>query len=240
MRTVRRRPGQCLALALLLGTVSAIAASSLRWTGTSGGLRVAISDKDVVAADSNGIRSFSLKELFPNFESDDPEVDTHSAIYRPLSLVGPYLSLERDGSSFTPGAAHASIENGFVTLDLRKRERPVSLTRWFTEDQLLSALKKSSGVKEMVHAAGGDTDEIKYSVLTIDALDTVGLRTPWVTATLRASFPTEDGLKAVDVFVYRLRTSKGLNNTPYVSGTSVGYVDTDGSISQPAHPKFPR
>ena len=100
MRTVRRRPGQCLALALLLGTVSAIAASSLRWTGTSGGLRVAISDKDVVAADSNGIRSFSLRELFPNFESDDPEVDTHSAIYRPLSLVGPYLSLERDGFAY--------------------------------------------------------------------------------------------------------------------------------------------
>jgi hypothetical protein len=61
-----------------------------------------------------------------------------------------------------------------------------------------------------------------------------------VTATLRATFPTEDGLKAVDVFVYRTKTSKGLNNTPFVSGTSVGYVDTDGSIAQPAHPKFPR
>lgn len=142
MRTVLRRPGQCGVLALLLGAVSTIAAGSFRWTGTSGGLRVTISDKDVVAADSKGIKLFSLRELFPNFESDDPDVDTQSAIYRPLSLVGPYLGLERDGSSFTPGAAHASIENGFVTLDLRKRERPVSLTQWFTEEQLVSALKK--------------------------------------------------------------------------------------------------
>lgn len=140
-RTVLRRPGPGGALALLLGAVFAIAAGSFRWTGTSGGLRVTISDKDVVAADSMGIRLFSLRELFPDFKSDDPDVDTHSAIYRPLSLVGPYLSLESNGSSFTPGAAHASIENRFVTLDLRKREGPVSLTRWFTEGQLVSALK---------------------------------------------------------------------------------------------------
>lgn len=105
---------------------------------------------------------------------------------------------------------------------------------------LLAALKDSSGVEELVEKAGGDVSDIKYSVVDIDALDTVGESTPWVTATLRASFPTEDGLKAVDVFVYRLKTSKGLNNTPYVSGTSVGYVDTDGSIDNPSHPNFPR
>jgi hypothetical protein len=106
--------------------------------------------------------------------------------------------------------------------------------------KLLSALKKSKGVKRLVSAAGGDTDDIKYSVVDIDAMDLVGLQTPWVTATLRASFATEDGLKAVDVMVYRLKTAKGLNNTPYVSGTSVGFVESDGSITQPKHPAFPR
>ncbi|MDR3686487.1 MAG: hypothetical protein P4L93_06000 [Coriobacteriia bacterium] len=106
--------------------------------------------------------------------------------------------------------------------------------------KLLDALKDSSGVKRLVSAAGGDTSDIKYSVVTIDAMDLVAPHTPWVTATLRATFPSEDGLKAVDVFVYRNKTAKGLNNTPYVSGTSVGYVDTDGSIKNPSHPAFPR
>ena len=142
MRSVLRRTGLRGVLALLLGAVSTLAAGAIRWSGTSDGLRVTVTDEDVVAADSKGTRLFSLREFFPNFESDDPDVDTQSAIYRPLSLVGPYLSLERQGSSFTPGAAHAAIDNAFVTLDLRKRERPVSLTRWFTEEQLLSALKK--------------------------------------------------------------------------------------------------
>jgi hypothetical protein len=105
---------------------------------------------------------------------------------------------------------------------------------------LLSALKKSKGVKKLVSSAGGETDEISYSVTYVDALDSVGVNTPWVTATLRASFPTHGGLKAVDTFVYRLKTHKGLNNTPYVSGTAVGYVDTDGAIGNATHPKFPR
>jgi len=105
---------------------------------------------------------------------------------------------------------------------------------------LLDIMKDSDGVVELASNAGGDTSDIKYSVIAIDVLDQVGVSTPWVTATLRASFPTEDGLKAVDVYVYRLRTKKGLNNTPYVSGTSVGYVDVDGSIRNPSSPPFPR
>ena len=108
------------------------------------------------------------------------------------------------------------------------------------DKKLLAALKNSKGTKKLVSAAGGDTSDIKWSVVTIDALDLVAPHTTWVTATLRATFPTEDGLKAVDVFVYRAKTAKGLNNTPYVSGTSVGYVDTDGSIKNPTHPNFPR
>jgi len=106
--------------------------------------------------------------------------------------------------------------------------------------RLLSTLKRSPGVKRLVSAAGGDTSDIMYSVITLDASDEVGYLIPWVTATLRASFPTHDGLKAVDIYVYRIRTHKGLNNTPYVSGTSVGYVDTDGSIANPTHPTYPR
>jgi hypothetical protein len=107
--------------------------------------------------------------------------------------------------------------------------------------KLLEALEDSSGVRRLVSGAGGDVNDVTYSVVTVDAMDLgVGVHTPWVTATLRATFPSEDGLKAVDVFVYRARTDKGLNNTPYVSGTSVGYVEDDGSIKNPAHPSFPR
>lgn len=151
--------------------MSTIAAGSFRWTGTSGGLRVTINDKDVVAADSKGVRLFSLRELFPNSESDDPDVETQSAIYRPLSLVGPYMSLERDGSSYTPGAAHASIENEFVTLDLRERRRPVPLTQWFTEEQLVSALKRDSFLAREVKLPLSGVDSLKGIVTAFARLN---------------------------------------------------------------------
>jgi hypothetical protein len=135
-----------------------MAAGSKRWTGTSGGLHVTITQGDVVAADAKGARLFSLRELFPNVESDDPNVDTYSASYRPLSLVGPYLSLERDGGASAPGAAHAQPDRGFVTLDLRKPERSVPLTRFFTEQQVLSAFRKDGFLATLkVPLAGVDS-----------------------------------------------------------------------------------
>ena len=57
---------------------------------------------------------------------------------------------------------------------------------------------------------------------------------------LRATYPAVGGRKVIDVFVYRQKTASGLDNTPYVSGTNAGYVQSDGTIDNPSSPRFPR
>jgi hypothetical protein len=149
MTIFRRKPDARFLVGLLLAALSMTAASAFRWTGMSGGIRVTISEKDVLAKDPGGKKVFSLRELYgPDIASDDPDVDTQSTLYRPLSLVGPYLSLDREASGFTPGAAHVWTQNEFVTLDLTEPKRPVALTRWFSEQQLLAALNSDPFLSE--------------------------------------------------------------------------------------------
>ena len=135
-----------LVIALLLSAAALMAWSPSRWTGTSGGLRVTITDKDVVAVDSKGAKTFSL-QLSSHEGSDAADADSTSVDYGPLSLVGPYLSLERELATSSPGAAHVSPLRDFVTLDVRS-VGPVSLKRWFTEEQLMAVLTQDRFVME--------------------------------------------------------------------------------------------
>lgn len=105
---------------------------------------------------------------------------------------------------------------------------------------LLSIFKSSPGVHKLIAKAGGSAGDAVYTVQNIDAHADTARSTPWVTATFRATFPSEGGKRAVEVSVYRQKTGKGLDNTPYVSGTSVGYIAPDGTIANPSSPAFPR
>lgn len=105
-------------------------------------------------------------------------------------------------------------------------------------DSLLDIFRDSSRVHSWIDKAGGDSSDATYSVEAIQASDDVGNDTPWVYATLRAGFPTHDGAKVIQCFVYRQKTSKGLDLRPFVSDAIVGYVASDGTIPNPVRVKI--
>jgi hypothetical protein len=170
--TARARPSLRRVLALLFVAGSAIAEGPSRWTGTSGGFHVTINDKSVVVSGSNGTRVIPLS-LSSGPESGGSDGDSYSESYTPLSLVGPYLSLAQESSASLAGAAHVSSVRDFVTFDLREPSRPASpgrpsgsqtppaLTRWFTEEQLVSALKKDSFVVKQLNLPRPGMDSLK-------------------------------------------------------------------------------
>ncbi len=98
---------------------------------------------------------------------------------------------------------------------------------------LLKIFRKSAKIHRAIRSAGGDYDDADYRVLAIQASDDVGIDTPWVYATLVAVFPTSDGIKEIQCSVYRLKTEKGLDEKPFVSGTLVGYLDSGGAMMNP-------
>jgi hypothetical protein len=139
-------PKRRLVVGFLLCAAATLAQGPTRWTGTSGGFRVTITDKDVVATNSKGAKTFSLP-LADHMGPDPGDDDSTSQDLSPLSLVGPYLSLERELVTSSPGAAHPSSLRDFVTLDVRD-VGPVSLKRWFTEEQLMAVLSQDRFVME--------------------------------------------------------------------------------------------
>jgi hypothetical protein len=153
-----------------------------RWTGTSGGLHVTISDKTVVVSDSNGTREIPLN-VSSESKSEGSDVESYSDRYTPLSLVGPYLSLAREYSASLSGAAHVQSVREFVTLDLRNPngsasssrasgpQAPIALTRWFTEEQLVSVLKKDSFVAKQLKLPRPGLDSLKALASAFDILN---------------------------------------------------------------------
>jgi hypothetical protein len=103
---------------------------------------------------------------------------------------------------------------------------------------LLKIFRNSSKVHGLIADAGGRSSEATYSITLVIASDDVGLDTPWVSATLRANFPTRDGQKGVQCYVYRQKTQKGLDNKPFVAGAYVGYIAGDGSLDNPVRKKL--
>lgn len=103
---------------------------------------------------------------------------------------------------------------------------------------LLKVFRNSTKVDRWIDAAGGDSDETTYTVLDIQANPDAVNDTPWVYAVLRAGFPTNDGSKALECYVYRQKTDKGLDNRPFVSNVIVGYQTIDGTIPNPKHLKI--
>lgn len=106
------------------------------------------------------------------------------------------------------------------------------------EGQLLKIFRNSSKVHEVIDKAGGDSSDATYTITDVSATAEGGTSVPWVTATLRADFGTNDGVKALEVWVYRQRNKKGMDMRPWVSGAIVGYVDANGSIVNPVPVRF--
>ena len=96
-------------------------------------------------------------------------------------------------------------------------------------EALLKIFRNAHGVHRIIERYDGDpdTDVTHYYVLSIHAdEDNPAPGNPWVTATLRADFPSPEGMRGIQMDVYRRKTDKGeLDNTPYVALTQISYLD---------------
>ncbi len=103
---------------------------------------------------------------------------------------------------------------------------------------LLRIFRHSTIVRSLIERNGGEVDDTTFTVRAIAADVDTGVDTAWVNATLRADFPTVDGLKGIEVEVYRQKTSKGLDNHPYVVSTLVGFLAKDDTLESPKRLRF--
>lgn len=146
----------------------------------------------------------------------DPLLKSGNWGYRKTKTAGRHLS------SDVTWALHKSLEDQkFNELAQEQAE------------QLIDIFEDSSKIRKLIRSNGGDADDALYTVEYIQASDTDAIGVPWVFATLRASFATRDGQKAVQCHVYRLKTEKGLDKRPLVASTIVGWVDPVGGINNP-------
>ncbi len=124
---------------------------------------------------------------------------------------------------------HSDVENYESSLLTRQQS-----------SELLDIFRDSRGVHRLINSYGGDPDDTRYYVKQIDANeDVVGNDTPWVTAVLRADFASPEGIRGIEMRVYRKKISElRLDNTPYVERTQVSYLDSAGELSTSAgyHP----
>jgi hypothetical protein len=104
------------------------------------------------------------------------------------------------------------------------------------QTSLLKIFRNSGKVHRAIENAGGEVSDASFDVtgtVPVIASDDVAVNTPWVTAQLYARFRTTDGVKELRCWVYRLKTEKGLDNRPYVAGSTVGFVLSDGIVHNP-------
>lgn len=82
-------------------------------------------------------------------QEDWPHADGDSTTeYTPLSLVGPYLSLQVSEGGFWPGMPHPSGTSHFKVIDVRDPQRLLALDELFPPDALRDALVKDPIVAE--------------------------------------------------------------------------------------------
>jgi hypothetical protein len=138
------------------------------WTGESGGFTVTVSKDDIRAVQGERI-AYSLAAVYRSRlaelermaqeraesmterDGDPPDTvvdaDDHRA---PLSLVGPYLSLEHSAWSYWPGAAHPSAYSAFEAIDLRAPDQPLALDQIFAAAEIRAALLADRVVRQYV------------------------------------------------------------------------------------------
>lgn len=72
-----------------------------------------------------------------------------------LSVVGSLVSYRQAGHSYTPGAAHPIGYDSLNVVDLRRMDAPPSLLDYFTEAQLVAALKADPWIRKFADPERG-------------------------------------------------------------------------------------
>ena len=156
-------------------------------------------------------------EILPsNFDMGDPILGGKRLGTRPSEVAGAL------GHAVT-SELHASVEGTETNLLNRQQSA-----------ELLKIFRSSRGVRRLVHTYGGNPDNAKYYVKEIDANeDLASPCTAWVTAIIRADFASPEGIRGVEMKVYRRKNEAGrLDNTPFVAWTQVSYLDALGGLSR--------
>jgi hypothetical protein len=109
-------------------------------------------DRDLTATNkATGKSSYSVSEAVKReFGKPDPDdvVTQYDVSFAPLSVVGPYLSYQRNDS--WEGGAHPSGNERFVTVDVRNPKRPVRLTDMFAAEDIRRALLQDAVVRRIL------------------------------------------------------------------------------------------
>jgi hypothetical protein len=134
------------------------------------GVRVTITPTDIRIVRS-GQPVYSLRERFRAEneamvrqatrllagQEDRPHTDGVSTTeYMPLSLVGPYLSLQVSEGGFWPGMPHPSGSSHFKVIDVRDPRRLLALDELFPPDAIRDALVKDPIVAEYLALGTSD------------------------------------------------------------------------------------
>ncbi len=156
MKIVMRLLSSLFAIIFLSLSLSAARAQSstarINWTCTSGGYRFRWTTRDLTAAAiATGKPAYSVAETVKR-EVGKPGPDDVYTFYEvdfaPRSIVGSYLSYQRDDS--WDGGAHPSGNEQFVTVDVRNPKRRVRLTDLFPAEAIRKALLTDTVVKRVL------------------------------------------------------------------------------------------
>lgn len=154
-----------------------------------------------------------------------PFAPTHRPSYDPILASGHWGIVSRSEAGITDSGERTNTKHEVI-----KQDQINSLTEE-QGDELQEALERSAVVKSLIKENGGSASDVTYYVREIFADADTGVDTAWVTATLRADFPAVGGRKGIELQVYQQKTSKGLDNHPYVTSTLVGYVSNQAALS---------
>jgi hypothetical protein len=129
-----------------------VAARRINWTQRSSGYVFRWNDHDLrVTKAATGRPVYSVVETVKREVGKvaaDDILTYYDVSFAPLSVVGPYLSYQRNDS--WDGGAHPSGSERFVTVDVRDPKRRVKLTDLFPADVVRSALLKDAVVRRIL------------------------------------------------------------------------------------------
>lgn len=156
----KRRIGLALVCAVSLGSIATVGAAVREaartsgvptfWAGESGGYRFRWTRHDLTAvrADRKGTIYSARRDILAEYDkiykeeaAQDPgqKCDASTEL-RPLSLVGPILSYQREDYVNCVPSAHPSLTTFYVAMDVSHPKRPLSLTDLFPDRDVLNAL----------------------------------------------------------------------------------------------------
>jgi hypothetical protein len=143
------------------------------WTGERTG-SPAVSIAALLAAEKKKFDGYA-QDLAKELAGPDPprwgeSTMTESTTFEVLSVVGTLVAIRESSGSYTPGAAHPTRYDVLHVRDLARKDGSPSLLDYFSDKQLVHALKADPWIRRFANPEGGFAGAATLSDL-VDALD---------------------------------------------------------------------